>query len=102
MTHALQVLLDVLAVVGDATGRDARLPHQLKADLTTQVVGDVTLLPLLVHLREELVHVRHVLVVLSLNAGLLGPDVAVVLITLVVPLALFQLLSRSAAMSLER
>lgn len=28
---------------------------------------------------------------LSLNAGLLGPDVAVVLITLVVPLALFQL-----------
>uniref|UniRef100_A0A2K6N1E3 Uncharacterized protein n=1 Tax=Rhinopithecus bieti TaxID=61621 RepID=A0A2K6N1E3_RHIBE len=28
--------------------------------------------------------------VLSLNAGLLGPDVAVVLITLVVPLALFQ------------
>lgn len=40
----LQVLLDVLAVVGDTTGRDARLPHQLKADLATKVVGDVSLL----------------------------------------------------------
>ena len=40
----LQVLLDVLAVVGDAAGRDARLPHQLKADLPTQIVWDLPLL----------------------------------------------------------
>ena len=40
----LQVFLDVLAVVGDAAGRDAWLPHQLKADLPTQVVWDLPLL----------------------------------------------------------
>lgn len=40
----LQVLLDVFAVVGDAAGSDARLPHQLKADLSTQEVWDLTLL----------------------------------------------------------
>lgn len=40
----LQVLLDVLTVVCDATGRDAGLPHQLKADLAAQVVRDVSLL----------------------------------------------------------
>ena len=38
------MLLDVLAVVGDAAGRDAWLPHQLKADLPTQVVWDLPLL----------------------------------------------------------
>ena len=164
----LQVLLDVLTVVRDATGRDAGLPHQLKADLAAQVVGDVSLLQhtgldqvrgwegtllrlptgprrraahlsLLVYLGEELVHVCQVLVLqrtnqplvgltplsppqtprhtdpagaraphitarahtgpalglghphmLGLNAGLLGPYVAVVLVTLVVPLTLFQ------------
>lgn len=40
----LEMLLNVLPVVGDATGRDAWLPHQLKTDLPTQVVGDVSLL----------------------------------------------------------
>lgn len=40
----LQVLLNVLAVVGDATGCDARLAHELKADLATQVVRDISLL----------------------------------------------------------
>lgn len=40
----LQVLLDVFAVVGDAAGSDARLSHQLKADLSTQEVWDLTLL----------------------------------------------------------
>lgn len=40
----LQVLLHVFAVVGDAAGSDARLPHQLKADLSTQEVWDLTLL----------------------------------------------------------
>lgn len=40
----LQVLLNVLAVIGDTTGCDAGLPHQLKADLATQVVGYISLL----------------------------------------------------------
>lgn len=40
----LQMLLDVLAVVGDAAGCDARLAHELKADLATQVVRDISLL----------------------------------------------------------
>lgn len=40
----LQMLLNVLAVVGDAAGCDAWLPHELKADLATQVVRDVSLL----------------------------------------------------------
>lgn len=40
----LEVLFDVLAVVGDAAGCDAGLPHQLKADLTTQVIWDLPLL----------------------------------------------------------
>lgn len=40
----LQVLLDVFAVVGDSAGSDARLSHQLKADLSTQEVWDLTLL----------------------------------------------------------
>lgn len=40
----LQVLLNVLAVVGDTTGCNAGLPHQLKADLATQVVRDISLL----------------------------------------------------------
>ncbi|MCV4802931.1 hypothetical protein OFC41_30365, partial [Escherichia coli] len=56
----------------------------------TQVVRDISLLSFLIHLREELIHVRHVFIVLGLNAGLLGPDVAIMLITLVVPLTLFQ------------
>lgn len=108
----LEVFLDVLPVVGDPAGRDARLAHQLETDLPAQVVGDVPLLarekqsglvgrwlgptsengggvgqrgayglreghassssrehrpghthlPLLIHLREELVHVCQVLV----------------------------------------
>ena len=158
----LQVLLDVLAVVGDATGCDARLPHELKADLATQVVGDVSLLqhrqssqapgrgrrsdacspapedlpgltflfsstweksssmsakylscreassyawarrPIPLPQAQAPSHHRHAVWrtpthglghphVLGLDAGLLGPDVAVVLITLVVPLAFFQL-----------
>lgn len=40
----LQVLLNVLAVVSYTTGCDAGLPHQLKADLATQVVRDISLL----------------------------------------------------------
>lgn len=40
----LQVLLDVLAVVGDPAGGDAGLPHQLKADLPAQVVGNLPFL----------------------------------------------------------
>lgn len=40
----LQVLLNVLAVIGDTTGRNAGFPHQLKADLATQVVRDISLL----------------------------------------------------------
>ena len=40
----LQVLLNVLAVIGDTTGCDAGLSHQLKADLATQVVGYISLL----------------------------------------------------------
>lgn len=151
----LQVFLNVLAVVGDATRRDARLPHKLEADLATQVVRDVSLLwhmesgqapgwgpgsdscypedrqltflfsstweksssmsakylscgepssyawakcpfPLP---RAPSSH-RHANThtstrglghphVLGLDAGLLGPDVAIILITLVVPLAFF-------------
>lgn len=45
----LQVLLNVLAVIGDATGCNAGFPHQLKADLATQVVRDISLLQ---HKRE--------------------------------------------------
>lgn len=40
----LQVLLNVLAVIGDTTGCDAGFPHQLKANLATQVVRDISLL----------------------------------------------------------
>jgi len=40
----LQVLLDVFSVVSDAARGDAGFPHQLKADLPTQVVGDLPLL----------------------------------------------------------
>lgn len=83
----LQVLLDVFAVVGDAAGSDARLPHQLKADLSTQEVWDLTLLsntktnsfvlngslyedntatitdlPLFIDLTEQLLQVRQVFV----------------------------------------
>lgn len=97
----LQVLLDVLAVVRDAAGRDAGLPHQLKADLAAQVVGDVSLLQhtgldqvrgwegtllrlptgprrraahlsLLIYLGEELVHVCQVLVLQRTKQPLVG------------------------------
>lgn len=44
MDSHLQVFLNVLAVIGDTTGRDAGFPHQLKADLATQVVRDISLL----------------------------------------------------------
>lgn len=40
----LQVFLDVLSVIGDATRCDTRLPHQLKANLATQIVRDISLL----------------------------------------------------------
>lgn len=40
----LQVLLNVLAVIGDTTGCNAGFPHQLKANLATQVVRDISLL----------------------------------------------------------
>lgn len=40
----LKVLLDVFSVVGDATGCDAGLPHQLEADLSAQEVWDLALL----------------------------------------------------------
>lgn len=41
----LQVLFNVFSVVCDTAGSDTRLPHQLKADLSTQVVWNFTLLP---------------------------------------------------------
>lgn len=44
VAHTLQVLLNVLAVIGDTTGCNAGFPHQLKANLATQVVRDISLL----------------------------------------------------------
>lgn len=41
----LQVLFNVFSVICNTTGSDTRLPHQLKADLSTQVVWNFTLLP---------------------------------------------------------
>lgn len=38
------MLFYIFSVVGDAAGSDAGLSHQLKADLSTQVVWDLTLL----------------------------------------------------------
>lgn len=40
----LEMFLNVLPVVGDPTGSDAGLSHQLKTDLPTQVVRDVPFL----------------------------------------------------------
>lgn len=60
------------------------------SSLATLVFRDSSLLSLLVHLREELVPACRGFVVLGLNAGLLGPDVAIIFMTLVVPLTLLQ------------
>ena len=36
---AMQMLLDVAAIVGDAAGRDHRVVHDLEADFAAQIVG---------------------------------------------------------------
>lgn len=38
------MLLDVLAIVGDAAGSNAGFSHELEADLPTQVIWDLSLL----------------------------------------------------------
>lgn len=82
------MLLDVLAIVGYAARSNAGLSHQLKTDLPTQVIWDLSLLhnsqsntlmlniqlfrpmfemicpylPLFIYLREKLVHVHQIFI----------------------------------------
>lgn len=45
VADALQMLLDVLALVRDARRRDHRLTEDLETDLAAQIVGHVAFLP---------------------------------------------------------
>lgn len=38
------MLFNVLAIIGDPTGCDAGLPHQLKTDLPTKIIRNLSLL----------------------------------------------------------
>ncbi|KAH9401235.1 Protein unc-80 [Tyrophagus putrescentiae] len=57
VAHSLQVLLNVLAVVGDAAGGDHRVGHDLEADLPAEVVGHfaAAYLSPVVDLHEEII-----------------------------------------------
>ena len=58
-TDAIQVLLDVVAIVGDARGRNDGLLHQLEADLAAQVVGYFAFAATRVVLVEETIELVH-------------------------------------------
>lgn len=66
--------MSVLAIIGDAPECDAGFPHQS----ATLVLGDASLLSLLVHLREELIPVCGGFVMLGLS-------VAAILVSLLTP-----------------
>ena len=59
VSDPVEVLLDVLAVVGDAGGRDDGVLEDLEADLAAEEVRHVALLPPLVDLGEERVDLGH-------------------------------------------
>lgn len=52
-TDALQMLLDVVAIVRDATGRDNRIGHELEANLAAQKVRYLAFLATLIVLAKQ-------------------------------------------------